>query len=529
MHVTVTRRIREWLSPDEGVAIFTVVGIMSVLTVLAIGSFTMARQSLHEAARTEDETRAFRAASTGLDREISVFSESPVEWPVTGSTPDGAYSVTLESLGGGEYRLASEGVGVDGSTEIVSQQFYFLNLWKMNFAGTGPQALITGTSGLNGTSNILGPFYMKGNFRIDSNMSVREGPLFVRDGSISVAAAGLLGEPAAPIKVYCDGNVPDNVKGTTRNGVYISTLSRSVPDIALPELDYVMLQQWATKAQLESVDNTMRSAAVDPPRENLEAVASNALSYSTMVPPNSATWTRQRAGGSNYSYKFIGRADGTIALEREGTTGLTIGHRTFGSWGRISTTGATVSGDGHYPDTPAFLNSYDDFAYWDEYTRSFDLLFINGTVFVDGPLVFDDDVLYIGNGSIIVNGDITVNGILRPFGATNTVGEENKWALGLVTPGDITFTVNSNNAYANKTTEELRAALPELAGAFYAEDTVHFTSNNIMVRGSIIAGKINTNRCNTYLITNPLLPTYLPESLPGIDMGLLMPGLWNRG
>jgi hypothetical protein len=248
-----------------------------------------------------------------------------------------------------------------------------------------------------------------------------------------------------------------------------------------------------------------------------------------MVPPNSATWTRQRAGGSNYSYKFIGRADGTIALEREGTTGLTIGHRTFGSWGRISTTGATVSGDGHYPDTPAFLNSYDDFAYWDEYTRSFDLLFINGTVFVDGPLVFDDDVLYIGNGSIIVNGDITVNGILRPFGATNTVGEENKWALGLVTPGDITFTVNSNNAYANKTTEELRAALPELAGAFYAEDTVHFTSNNIMVRGSIIAGKINTNRCNTYLITNPLLPTYLPESLPGIDMGLLMPGLWNRG
>jgi hypothetical protein len=31
------------------------------------------------------------------------------------------------------------------------------------------------------------------------------------------------------------------------------------------------------------------------------------------------------------------------------------------------------------------------------------------------------------------------------------------------------------------------------------------------------------------IVTNPLLPDYLPDSLPGAGMGLLWPGLWTRG
>jgi hypothetical protein len=168
-------------------------------------------------------------------------------------------------------------------------------------------------------------------------------------------------------------------------------------------------------------------------------------------------------------------------------------------------------------------NSYDDFAYDDATNR----LYISGTVFVDGPVTISENMTYIGNGTIVANGPITVAGTLRPYG-TNTQGEENKWALGLVTPGDIYVTFNSNNNYANRTADEIRATQPDMAGAFFAQGTVHF-SNNPLVRGSVIAGKIDSGGPNMCLVTNPLLPTYLPDSLPGVDRGLLMPGLWTRG
>ena len=64
-----SRTTTRWLSAasDDGVALITVIGIMVVVTILAIGSFTLAEQSLFEATRTEDETRAFRAAMNTLD------------------------------------------------------------------------------------------------------------------------------------------------------------------------------------------------------------------------------------------------------------------------------------------------------------------------------------------------------------------------------------------------------------------------------------------------------------------------------
>ncbi|MEN6429600.1 MAG: hypothetical protein ABFC80_01970, partial [Coriobacteriales bacterium] len=66
-----------------------------------------------------------------------------------------------------------------------------------------------------------------------------------------------------------------------------------------------------------------------------------------------------------------------------------------------------------------------------------------------------------------------------------------------------------------------------IAGAFYAEGVVNF-QHNVLMRGSVIAGRIDSDHPNMCLVTNPLLPTYLPQSLPGVDQGLLMPGLWTR-
>lgn len=519
------------LSDESGVALITVIGVMVVVTILAMGSFVLAQQTLHESLKVEDQTKAFRSASGGLDVVLTTFSDesTATDFPVSGSTADGSYTVTLEDLGGSEYRLISEGVGADGSREIVRQQFYYMNLWKMNFAGTGPQSLISGSGGLAGTSNIIGPFYMKGNLPIANNMSCLEGPFFVKGGNITVGSSGSLGTSSKYVKVYCDGTgnpaVPANYQQGGAGGVFVSSVSRSVPDITLPTITDDTMMQYASKAQAESVDNLLGS----PEKNlgvNLETSNGQPSDYRVMRPPSTTTWSRvmAQATPTNSNYKFIGRADGTITLPRgTGTTSLTIGGRTFGAWGSVVTTNGISLSAGPTGANYGMTNSYDDFAYDDATNR----LYISGTVFVDGPVTISENMTYIGNGTIVANGPITVAGTLRPYG-TNTQGEENKWALGLVTPGDIYVTFNSNNNYANRTADEIRATQPDMAGAFFAQGTVHF-SNNPLVRGSVIAGKIDSGGPNMCLVTNPLLPTYLPDSLPGVDRGLLMPGLWTRG
>jgi hypothetical protein len=297
-----------------------------------------------------------------------------------------------------------------------------------------------------------------------------------------------------------------------------------VPDITLPTITDEMLEQWATKSQAESIDNIMGT----PDRSlgaNLETSNGQASDYSLMQPPSTLTWHRAMAQATptNANYKFIGRADGTISDRGAGTTNLTLGGRTFGAWGSVTTTDGISLPAGPAGANYTLANKYDDFAYDDVNNR----LYISGTVFIDGSLTISEDMTYIGNGSIVVNGPIYINGTVRPYG-TNTQGETNQFALGLVTPADIYVSFSTNNNYANKTADEIRATTPDMAGAFFCQGTVHF-GNNPLVRGSVIAGKIDSGGPNMCLVTNPLLPTYLPESLPGVDRGLLMPGLWTRG
>ena len=525
-------KMRRMLSDESGVALITVIGVMVVITILAIGSFVLAQQTLQESKKIEGQTQAFRSASGGLDTVLTTFSDesTATDFPVSGSTQDGSYTVTLEDLGGSEYRLTSTGTGKDGSQERVKQQFYYMNLWKMNFAGTGPQSLISGSGGLAGTSNIIGPFYMKGNLPIANNMSCLEGPFFVKGGNITVGSSGSLGTSDKYVKVYCDGtgspSVPANGAQGGAGGVFVTSVSRSVPDITLPTINDEMMLQYASKAQAESVDN-LRGTPDKNLGANLETSNGQATDYRIMKPPSTTTYTRAMAQATptNSNYKFIGRSDGVISAKGAGTTALTIGGRTFGAWGSLTTTNGApvVLTAGPTGVNYTLANTYDDFAY-DNVKK---ILYISGTVFVDGPLTIGENMTYVGNGSIVANGPIYINGTLKPYG-TNTQGELNKWALGLVTPVDMYVNFSSNNNYANKTADEIRAVSPDLAGAFFCQGTVHF-GNNPLVRGSVIAGKLDSGGPNMCLVTNPLLPTYLPDSLPGVDRGLLMPGLWTRG
>ena len=527
-------RIRTAVREDAGVALVTVLGVMLVITVLAIGSFTLARQALHEARRVEGETKAFRAASSGLDERLATFTESKANemlggGPITGSTPDGTYSITIEGLPDNEFVLTSVGTGKDGTVATVKQRFYFLDLWKMNLS-TGSDSLMSGSSALHGTSSIVGPFYMKGNLEIQANMAVLEGPLFVKDGNITLKNTNSwLGLISQPIKVYCDKSIPENDgngsgKGT---GVYISTRVRKVPDIQLPPLTEATMNEWAQKALTESIDNKMGTKDLT----NLEATGGDATTYTTMMPPSTATWKRVAAHGTTRPYKFIGPATGVPSAKGMGTTNLVIGGKnsttkSFGAWGSVNTTDGVSLPAGPAGSTGYPANRWDDFAFDDVNN----ILYINGTVFVDGNLTFEEDTRYVGNGTIVVNGNILLNGGLRPVG-TNVQGENNKWALGLVAVKDLTFTKGGNNPMAGTSAanrESLRTIPADYAGAFYTEGKAKFTDNNMLVRGTVLSRQMEFTGNNILLITNPLLPSYLPDSLPGAGTGFLSPSLWTR-
>lgn len=527
------------LGDESGVALVTVLGVMLVITVLAIGSYALATQALHESVRVEDETKAFRAASTGMERSLSTFSQERANDmvasgdPEVGSTPDGSYSVGLEYLGDNEYVLSSVGTGVDGSVSTVRQRFYFLDLWKMNLS-TGSDALMSGSSALHGTSSIVGPFYMRGDLEIQANMAVLEGPLFVKAGDITLKNSNSwLGMMTQPIKVYCDGDqIPANEgngsgKGT---GVYISDRVRKVPAITLPPLTQAKMEEWADIAKNESTDNVMGSGSVS----NLESSDGHASSYTTMKPPSTNTWTRRKAMvGSSLPYKFYGPESGLVSPIGTGATHLVIGGTgSFGAWGSVTTTdGVSVpagpAGASGYP-----ANSYDDFAFDD----ANNILYISGTVFVDGKVTVNEDIKYIGNGTIVANNEIILNGNVRPYFPTgaanaNAPGENNRWALGFVTPTNMKFTKGGNNPMAGTSAadrESLRTLEPNYAGAFYVGGTAWFPENNLLMRGTVLSSQMKFDKNNNILVTNPLLPEYLPDSLPGAGTGFLSPGLWSR-
>lgn len=508
-------RFRSAIAGDDGVALITVIGVMVVVTILAIGSFTLANQALFDAKRAEAESRAFRVAAAGLDTALSSFTIDTLEYPDV-VTPEGTATITLAKTDGdaGEYQVVSIGTGIDGTRERVIQKFYYFNLWEMNFAGTGSQSLMSGSSGMNGSSNIYGPFYVKGSLSLDANFTVMDGPLFVKDGTLTTtSSATQIGLPDKKVRIYCNDTATLD-KGT----LYYTGPFRSVPEIELPMLTAGDMVGAANLARLESVDGKLSRQKGDTP----------------LTP---------EATSQPGTYKYFGPA--AISAPGQGTTRLVLGtpanknnnqgRGSFGSWGSIDTTGQIIPAGGAYPYPNAYRNLHDDFAYWDNPTgivpSGYDLLFISGTVFIDGPLVIDDNVLYIGNGTIVVNGPVILNGRVRPYSyseasvVVNKVGEDKKWALGIVTPS--TITMNASNA--NNGVFPIRDQAFDYAGAFYTDKTLTITRPSVSVRGSILSRKMDILGTNGDIVTNPLLPTYLPDSLPGGDEGIITPGLWSRG
>lgn len=481
------------LSDDSGVALITVIGVISVLTVLATSAFYLARQAYVSTERHEAESAAFQAANAGIDTVYADLATnvggeavlSHYETTRTVAVGDGTADVKLDRLAGIEYLVTATGRAADGTTEQVAVRFYYLSLWEM-FIASGDDEDSIGGGAVNGNASIDGPFFVRGDLGATGNTNFTRGPLFVT-GSVSQKGNFTLGAATEPIDLYVGKGYEESSR------FYLKRVSRSVPDIKAPPLDDAFMDTAISRARQESYDNIQGTNDDEfTPTTNIETASGSgdASTYSTAL----TGWARPKAANASTWYKYIGPEGGRSEVGK-GSTDLVIGGT--GSWG-------SWENDGHGYAT----GEWDDFAYDD--TKN--VLYVEGTVFIDGDLTINDDLKYRGNGTLIVNGDVHVNGYFVPLGYEMSKDE----VVGIISAKNIYIKGDGNWGPWN------------VAAPLYAKDSLNFTKANSSVKGSIVSPQINFPSANFHLESDPMLPTFLPQSMPGRDTPILVVGAWSR-
>lgn len=490
-------KLRSLCSDDSGMALFVVMAAILLVTVVASTAYVLSSQVLDESVRVQRQTSAFQAANSGADVALERIAKngfSTADFPVEGVAVDGStYTTNVTPSSNAEYVCQSVGVDPNGNTERITIRFFYLNLWNMNIASGAGDAL--GGGSVKGTTSVFGPFYVRGGVELGSNSTVERGPFFIKGGDLTLKGSGEIGGQEGPIDLYVTGGVSGKPAS-----INVRSLSNSVPDIVLPAVDADYLAEKLTIAKSESIDNAQGDS--ESPPANLECQAGNPLTYTTMQPPSSATWTRPKAPGASAYYKVVG-PDSQPSAVGAGSSALTIGGT--GSWG-------SWSGDGRYT-----LTTRDDFTF-DDTTN---VLTVDGTVFIDGPLFINEAITYRGNGTIVCNGDITITDSWRPDTPGNNNYMDANHAVGLVTPGNIIVIAKSNNLGKNPDEQ------PDLCGAFFASKDFSM-SGNLLIKGSVLAGSISFKHANEHLVTDPNLPTFLPQGMPGAGSYILTKGAWTR-
>jgi hypothetical protein len=484
------------LRNDEGFAMAAVMGVIALVTVVAVGGFWVASQTLHESQRVEHESKAFQVAQSGLDRELAAFSPSELvsgSYTKSGSTPDGTYSITASQTTAFEYRMTSLGTA-EGRQETVTQRFYYFNLWDMNI-GTGQSAPLGGGRGFNGNAAIRGPLYVKGDFDFEqANATYEGGPLFVKGGDVIVGGSATIGYQD-PIDLFLDGNITGNQPGSC----YYKSWSSSVPDIELPWIDQDYMDAMYQKALDESIDNYMGypARAVN----NLEANGGVPSTYDDGSTIAGRVKVTASPASTSDSYKYIGNSGGPQSLGN-GNHFLEIDNVSFGAW----------DGAGY----PVGSGLHDDFAF-DAGTGT---LYVEGTVFIDGDLHLGQNIqTYKGNGTLVVNGDVFIGGHIIPEGGA--LSAEN--CLGISCAGNVTI---GDNAHSGNVEAHLHGAIFCGMGApNTGEVSLYHTSSSF--KGSMLCDTIYGDKPNIVIETDPTLPEFVPSSMPALG-GIIFKGTWTR-
>jgi len=512
-----TTRLRCFWDDDSGVALFTVLGIILLMTLAAVSAWYLAQQATLQSTRLKSTQEAFQAANAGVDIALARMQShgySEGDFPITGNI--GATSATYETSvapqANSAFLCTSRGVDRLGRVQIIRVKFFYFSLWNMEIANAGGVSNPSGGAVVGNTS-VFGPLYCRGTVNLSGSSNIDVGPLMVNYGSIVLGGSGSVGSTTyGAIDVYVSGASP----AVGSKNYYTTSVSNSVPNISLPLVDANELGARFNDARNQSADNKRGDGySGDPVNQECDP-AGDGSTYTTVNPPNNGTtWygsgtttNRLTAPGTAANfYKAIGA--GTVPVPGSPTGALTIdGSKSWGTW----------PGDGH----TASGSPGDDFAY-DASTHT---LYVWGVVYVDGPINFSTDIYYVGNGTLVANGDITGNALFLPktsATATLTANQmDAQHCVGLVTPYDIQFDLTGGTAKTDP------YGIPDVCGAFFAGGSF-IISGHPLVKGSILANTIDFVQANNaHLVTEPRLPSFLPAGMPAAGQSLLYKGSWAR-
>ncbi len=485
---------------EAGYAMVVVMGIISVLTVVAFGGFAIASQTLHEANINAQEAQGFQAANGALDTAVarlrlSGYRES--DFPLTLTRAQlGSGDATVTATAGSvhEIVLTSVGRGADGSTETIRARLYVMDLYGMNIAyGSGFNQSAGGK--FNGNASVYGPFYTFDDLRQGDNLGNAMaggfgwGPIYINGGTLDVKS-GYLQEVGL---LYVDPTQPDPKVVNSA----VTRVIRSVPQMTIPRVDAEYLDATYTQAVEQSRDNIQGDPALRPTEINNEwgpvPAPSGPLKYLGTA----------AAGARADAYKVI---DNDSTVNKSRTSAFVIGGNS--SFGRPT----------------------DDFA-WNHSTRT---LTVWGTVFIDGPLDFTDHINYVGNGTIVANGDVRfvnsdfvpLDGLLPDVVPTGQTLDNQSFrgdqVVGIATPGSIRLGSSSGGNPQNP------SGAPTHAGALFADKQIIIEARVMMV-GSVISQGIDVSGNNNMdLRTSPNLGDVVSHSMPGFGLNMVSIGGWAR-
>ena len=142
---------------DDGYVMFAVIGVMSLLTILSLGAFTLSANNLQASQREGKSAQALHIAEGGLDAAVYRVDKAPASITLGNSfvvsTSGGTAVVTVTKPQGAGWLITSTATtGSPAVSRTVSGQVYAMALWDMYYADGLFEAV--GSNGkLNGNGN----------------------------------------------------------------------------------------------------------------------------------------------------------------------------------------------------------------------------------------------------------------------------------------------------------------------------------------------------------------------------------------
>lgn len=423
------KMLRHTARDDEGSVLIAVIGIMVVLTVLAIGAYAMADGNLFQAKRDRGSAQALAAAEAGLE-QVSWRIGNQVE-PTTTlnfTLPTGNVSVSTSQTTPMTWHLISTGSSntTPSVSRTVSCDEFNMKIWNMDFID-GPMG-VGGCGKFNGGASFTGSWYIIGDWPdTKGQVSFNGGPYFVKNGSIPAGHANF-GTDGHVVDIYCDGYVDP---GLTNVNVH-----NYCPAIPIPAQGNPELSADRSLASQESSDNLVGNTGAPSPER------------SRVSPAFGLPSPRSGVG-----YKVVDN-DSNV---NQSITSLTLSSGT-------PSFGAPRDGTGASPD---------DFA-WD---AAAGVLTVRGTVFIDAQDLYLTGITWAGNGTIVCSGNVHVSGSWGPYVQSNYPSVDN---VGIAASGAIDDSADptygafysavsfSNEAAGNKATFNGEIVAPVCSWAMHA-------------------------------------------------------------